>query len=345
MTTPLSFLIPVYNVQDFLEACLESVMNATIALDEIILLNDGSQDGSGRICDRWSKKYPDIIRVIHQKNQGLSASRNTAFQESKHDYICFLDSDDILCGDTIPFVRSLLSEKKPDLLTCDALLWEREKPLTRISHTLPVDALISGGDALEQTFIDDFLSSCCRIYHRNVLESYVPNIFPVGRSYEDNCIIPLIVSDAKRIAYLPMPLFRYRIRPGSITQQQTFKRCLDQATSLATPLAEISQLRADTRLNELANALAFSHVVAAVRHASEIPKVTLTQFNQIITDGMQTLTLHGDELANAVARYPNKKGLQRHAKGITKYPLIYATLRLLSARLKQSRSSIFKRKR
>lgn len=340
MMPSLSVLIPVYNVRDFLDACVESVLAATSEADEIILLNDGSRDDSGALCDAWGARHPGRIRVLHQENRGLAATRNRAVEASTREYICFLDSDDVLCAQTLPAARELLATAHPDLLTCDAILWHEGVSSRNISHTLPAATLTPGITALSHTFQDDFLSSCCRIYRRELLLGAGPEIFPVGRTYEDNSAVPLLISRAQRVAYLPMPLFRYRVRPDSITQTQTLKRCLDQATSLAIPLNRITQLQTDPALNEMANLLALSHVITAVRHASAIEGVTLQHFTQVIDAGLQTLTLRGDALLAAVARSPKKKALHKHAQGMVKHPVRYALLRLLTARWKQLRSSV-----
>lgn len=343
MTPSLSFLIPVYNVQEFLDECVASVLPATQAGDEIILLDDGSQDGSSAMCDAWALRHPDRIRVIHQANVGLSVTRNRAVQISTCDYICFLDSDDVLCGETLPAARELLARAQPDLLTCDAILWREGHPSRTIGHSLPTDTVISGTEALGHTLRDDFLSSCCRIYRRALLCAAGPDIFPASRAYEDNSAVPLLISRARHVAYLPMPLFLYRVRAGSITQTHTLKRCLDQATSLALPLHRITQLQTDHVLRDTANLLALSHVVMAVRHASTIPRVTLRDFTQVIEAGMQTLTLRGDAMLAAVDKSPRKRMLSKHANGMIKHPLRYAVLRLLAARWKQFHARITQR--
>lgn len=343
MTPSLSFLIPVYNVQEFLDECIASVIPATQARDEIILIDDGSQDDSSAICDAWALQHPDRIRVVHQTNAGLSVARNRAVQISGCDYICFLDSDDVLCWETLSAARQILAREHLDILTCDAILWPEGRPSRTISHSLPTDRVISGTEALGYTLRDDFLSSCCRIYHSALLRAAGPDIFPAGRAYEDNSAVPLLISQAQQVAYLPMPLFRYRVRAGSITQTHTLKRCLDQATSLTLPLNRISQLQTDQVLRDAANMLALSHVVIAVRHASTIPQVTVRDFMQVIEAGMQALTLRGDAMLAAVHRSPRKGKLSKHAIGMIKHPLRYAVLRLVVARWKQFHARITRR--
>lgn len=345
MTPTLSFLIPVFNVQDFLDECVASVLSATAPGDEIILLNDGSQDASGDMCDAWALHAPDRIRVIHQRNAGLATARNRAVAASHGDYLCFLDSDDVLCSDTLPAVRQLLAQQCPDLLTCDAILWREGHSSSTVRHSLPTDALTSGTNALRHTLQDDFLSSCCRVYHRSLLLEVGPDVFPANRYYEDNSVVPILVSNAQRVAYLPKPLFRYRIRAGSITQSHTLQRCLDQATSLAPPLNGIASLLTDSHLREMANVLAFAHVVTAIRHASAIRNVTLRDFTAIIEAGLRTLTLQGDALLEAVERSPRSQALGKHARGMVKHRLRYAFLRLLAARWKQFHARVTRRTR
>lgn len=334
MTPSLSFLIPVYNVQEFLDECVASVLPATAAGDEIILLDDGSQDASSAKCDVWASRHPERIRVFHQANAGLSVARNRAVQISTCDYICFLDSDDILCWETLPTARQILARERLDVLTLDAILWREGCTSHTISHTLPANRVISGTEALWHTLQDDFLSSCCRIYHRELLCAAGPDIFPVGRAYEDNSTVPLLISRARYVGYLPMPLFRYRVRAGSITQNHNLNRCMDQARSLALPLDQIKQFQTNQVLHDAANLLALSHVVTAVRHASTIPDVTLQDFIEVINAGMQSLTLHGDAMLAVVDKSPKKGKLGKHARGMIKHPERYAASRLVLARWK-----------
>ena len=91
-----SVLIPVYNTSKYLDECINSVLSQTEKNFEIVLLNDGSTDNSGDICDSYAEKYPDFIRVIHKENEGLMMTRRRGFKEAKGDYFICLDSDDYL---------------------------------------------------------------------------------------------------------------------------------------------------------------------------------------------------------------------------------------------------------
>ena len=95
-----SIIIPVYKVEEYLDRCVESVVNQTYTNLEIILVDDGSPDRCPQMCDDWAKK-DDRIRVVHQQNKGLSGARNTGIREAKGEYVYFLDSDDEITHDCI----------------------------------------------------------------------------------------------------------------------------------------------------------------------------------------------------------------------------------------------------
>lgn len=334
----ISFCIPVYNVRAYLDECLQSVVTGCRTGDEVVLVDDGSTDGSGQLCDQWRIRYPDLIRVIHKSNGGLSSARNRGALESRCKYVYFLDSDDVLCAETMNEVRLQLNTLQPDVLTCDAILWrEDHAQKKRLTSTLPAGVVVTGAEALKCALADDFMSTSSRIFNRHFLLAEGPAIFPEGRYYEDNTATPLLLSRAARVAYFPAPLYLYRARPGSITQTQTTERCIHQATSYARPLREIAILGENSTLQALANALAFSHIVTAVRHASAVPGVTAADFSAVIREGMASLTLRGDALLDALRRSPYRS-LVGHAKDMQRRPHWYLFKRLVLARWKQRRA-------
>lgn len=110
----ISVIIPVYNVEKYLEYCLTSVINQTYVNNEIILIDDGSTDKSGYICDKWANKYKNI-KVIHQKNKGLSGARNTGLNNANGEYITFLDSDDYIHPQMLEILEYGISKENADL--------------------------------------------------------------------------------------------------------------------------------------------------------------------------------------------------------------------------------------
>lgn len=117
-----SVLIPVYNTSKYLNECVESVLAQSEDDYEIVLVDDGSTDSSGEICDSYAEKYP-FVRVIHKKNEGLMMTRRRGFQEAKGDYFICLDSDDYLCdNEALAKIKKMIVEKKTDLVLYNYLM-------------------------------------------------------------------------------------------------------------------------------------------------------------------------------------------------------------------------------
>ena len=111
----ISFIIPVYNVEKYLSACLDSLLVQAVTDWEAILVDDGSSDASGEICDRYAAK-DGRFQVIHTPNQGAAKAREIAFHKSTGEYISFIDSDDWIAADTLPIVCSWMKKEEPDVI-------------------------------------------------------------------------------------------------------------------------------------------------------------------------------------------------------------------------------------
>jgi glycosyltransferase involved in cell wall biosynthesis len=111
----LTFIIPVYNAEPYLRVCIDSILRANRNDIEIILVNDGSTDGSGLICNAYAERYPQL-RTIHQHNQGVAAARNAGLQQATGDYVFFVDNDDWIQTDAVPHLIRLITEQQPDLI-------------------------------------------------------------------------------------------------------------------------------------------------------------------------------------------------------------------------------------
>lgn len=334
----LSFLIPVYNVRPYLDECVQSVLAACLDGDEILLVDDGSTDGSSTVCDRLAELHAATIRVVHQPNAGLSAARNAALAQARGEFVCFLDSDDVLCSETLAEARQALQSHTPDVLVCDALLWRENQPDEQIRHSLPPGAPISGRQALMHTLRDNFLSTCCRLYRRSFLQRQGPTLFPVGQSYEDNSIVPILMAEATQVVYLPRPLFRYRIRSGSITQTHRMSACLDHARSLGPPLDYLQTHRWPPEVQAQAHVAALHHITVAVRHAATIRGLRMADMLQVIRAGASIMRIDRELIMAAARQHPNAKNLLKHAPGILGVSRIYALQRVWMGRWKQRRS-------
>lgn len=213
--TLLSVIIPVYNVEEYLVKCVDSILGQTYRSLEVILVNDGSKDGSGRICDDFAAKDPRV-KVIHQENGGLSRARNAGIEAATGEYITFVDSDDWIEADAYEHLLSLI-EKYQVKLVCggnfdvDGGTGEKKLGLCpKKEEVLTAEEFVG-----RMLLWDGFDSSACdKIYHRSLLENFR---YPEGKVCEDVAITYKIVLSTDRAALSDRPFYNYYHRPGSIT--------------------------------------------------------------------------------------------------------------------------------
>lgn len=121
----ISVIVPVYKVEKYLEKCIDSILNQTFKNFELILIDDGSPDRCGEMCDEYAEK-DDRIHVIHQENRGVSAARNAGIKKASGNYIIFIDSDDYLEKDMFQIMINVAKEKETDVVTCAINYWDEE---------------------------------------------------------------------------------------------------------------------------------------------------------------------------------------------------------------------------
>ena len=208
----ISVIVPVYNVEPYIAKCIESIQNQTHMNLEIILVDDGSKDESGDICDQYAA-YDERIVVIHQENGGLSAARNAGIEVAKGDYIAFVDSDDYIGTTVYEDMLNLMKEHDLDIIEFTAF---RDKSGTVIEGCNDGQIEIyEKDDALRLAMHDGFTSVWNKLYKRDI----VINIrFPEGRKFEDSAISYLYVANANRVGHINRSYYYYRLNLNSITQ-------------------------------------------------------------------------------------------------------------------------------
>lgn len=176
----ISVIIPVYNVEQYLVRCLDSVINQTYKKLEIILIDDGSIDKSSLICDSYAKKDERIV-VIHKENGGLSDARNRGMDVAKGSYIAFIDSDDFVSPDYIEYLYNILKNNNADVSCCDFQCFVKDVE----SSTRKIDLkTYSGIEAIEQLCYQKTINTSAwgKLYKTELFNSVR---FPKGRLYED----------------------------------------------------------------------------------------------------------------------------------------------------------------
>lgn len=221
MIKPLvSVIIPVYNVEKYLYDCVDSVVNQTYKNIEIILVDDGSTDGSSAICDKYALKHPNI-NVIHKQNGGLSDARNEGIKYAKGKYIYFLDSDDLIKKEAIQLLINESEQYNSDIVFFDATVVDEngnplkdDRYLRKQTYITPTDSK----NILRQLFENKDYFPCATMVFikRDFLN---PLIFQKGILYEDILFTFQLFLNAETAVHLPMPLYIRRIRESSITQE------------------------------------------------------------------------------------------------------------------------------
>ncbi|MDD7025944.1 MAG: glycosyltransferase [Lachnospiraceae bacterium] len=226
----ISIIIPVYNVELYLEKCIQSIIGQSIQFDEIILVNDGSTDNSKSICEFYAKQYNNII-LIEQDNQGLSEARNSGFRVAKGDYIIFLDSDDYMSIYTCEKLKSMLSSEIEILyysadIVSDYGEQKRGNPYKRDSDIC--NQKMSGIEYFTRCFPQNWIvSACLAVYKKSFLETNRLSFMP-GVYYEDNLFFMQCILNAKNIIIVPNAFYIRRYRENSImTSLVNEKKCND----------------------------------------------------------------------------------------------------------------------
>ena len=212
--TDISVIVPVYNVEKYLEQCLNSIVEQTFTGDfEIICVDDGSTDKSSEILDEYAKKYPNI-KVIHQNNQGLSGARNTALKYVTGKYTMFVDSDDYLKTNAMEELYKYAEERKADLVVFDHVLGEwGEKKVARHYFKNIAEKYndtpfnIDTADTMVYRYFPPAVWA--KFYLTDIIKDLR---FEYGMFYEDIPYWAYVYTRAKKIYYYPKPLYFYTIK-------------------------------------------------------------------------------------------------------------------------------------
>ncbi|MBR3469133.1 MAG: glycosyltransferase family 2 protein [Lachnospiraceae bacterium] len=233
----ISVIIPVYNVKAYLAEAVESVIHQTYQYLEIILVDDGSTDGSGEICDEYAKK-DNRIKVIHQQNKGLSAARNAGLDICQGEIISFLDSDDVFRKDMLEKMYAAMEKTGADIVECgivrnDGGRYKKQgcfaKGRKRSSKESGRLEIFDTREALRLKVRGKIkIAVWNKIYKRKIWEQLR---FREGHNYEDLDIILPMLSKAQTVCRLENALVIRRIRKDSITQSNKEENVVDRFES------------------------------------------------------------------------------------------------------------------
>jgi len=223
----ISIIIPVYNVLPYLREALDSIIHQTWKKLEIIVVDDGSMDGSGEVCDEYA--IDPRVKVIHQENRGLSGARNTGLDHMTGEYVAFLDPDDAFHPEMIERLYDAMYRSGAELALCDYDTFITEGPLTaakkKESVSFRKEEVLSRQEVLRILAAGKYpMVVWNKLYSGSLWNDLC---FPVGLVYEDVRIAPLILEQCSHIIITPQMLVHHRRRPGSITQVYSLKNTRD----------------------------------------------------------------------------------------------------------------------
>ena len=210
----ISIIVPVYNVEKYIDRCLKSLVNQTLQDIEIIIVNDGSQDKSVEIIEKYLKENPTKIKYYEKKNGGLSSARNYGIEYATGEYIAFLDSDDYVETNMYEEMYNLAKKENADMVECD-FIWEWEfgkKIFDKRKEYKTKEDMMKKPRVIAWN----------KIYKREILNKYKIR-FPEGLIYEDLEIFLKLLPHLNRISYINKYFIHYTQREDSITNKQTEK--------------------------------------------------------------------------------------------------------------------------
>lgn len=219
MIKPLvSVIVPIFNTEKYLENCISSVLNQRLENIEIILVDDGSTDNSGKMCDEFSEKN-NKIKVIHKVNEGVSVARNSGMKVARGKYIGFVDSDDNIHKDMYLKMYTKAEEHKCDIAMCDANIRYINKVENDTIKQLPQSMILEKNEITPKLLVEMAGSMCKCLYKKDL---FVNNeiLCPIGTKLSEDRIFNILsFGHSKKTFYLKESLYTQNIRENSATKK------------------------------------------------------------------------------------------------------------------------------
>ena len=255
-----SIIIPVYNVDKYLEHCLDSIVGQDFSSYELICVDDGSTDQSLNILKTYQDKHPQI-RIKSIENSGTAVARNEGIKMSKGYYLLFVDSDDWIEPNTLEILNNYLKNNPVDILSFNGCLYYEKNGSIEIDSGKNTDRL-KGWDYYNQNVFRPrkfhFVCVVIRAYKRSFLNSN-DLCFQSGLLHEDNLFTPIVFYRAKSVAEITNRLYYYRIRGGSKMHEYSFKQIRDKC-EVNNRLAEFFFSKSGVNLRSISKVIASDYI-------------------------------------------------------------------------------------
>ena len=218
----ISVIVPVYNVEKYLDRCVKSILSQSFSDFELLLVDDGSPDRCGEMCDEYAKG-DSRIKAFHKRNGGLSDARNFGIEKALGEYLMFVDSDDYIHEQMLETLHRLITENDADLAVCSAMDVFEGKEVTQVREIR--EFTLNKTESYKYMLRGDGLPSACnKLYKRQTVGEVR---FPVGMLYEDGFFTPQILKRVEKTAVTSRPMYYYFRRGDSITTKPFRKGDLD----------------------------------------------------------------------------------------------------------------------
>lgn len=227
----LSIVVPIYKVEKELPRCIESLVAQNFESKEIILIDDGSPDGCGKICDDYANQHK-YIRVIHQKNKGLAAVRNKGVAEAKGKYISFIDSDDYVKAGLYSHMFSIIEANNAEIACFGHVdVYGCDNSEIKVDNYPEIISIYTASEAVDQIFFENNVDviTCNKIIAKSLFEGIT---YPIGKLYEDMFTTYKYISKAKKIVSTNYKYYIYCHRETSIGGQKYNYKTMDLARAV-----------------------------------------------------------------------------------------------------------------
>ena len=222
----ISVIVPIYNVEDYLHRCVDSIINQTYTNLEIILVDDGSPDNCLKICDEYAKK-DSRIKVVHKKNGGLSDARNAGLEIATGEYIGFVDSDDYISLYFYEKLMNVIKVSGSDIVECGVKKFTENNEINDVENSKLDFKIFNKFEAMQNLIMNKILSVTVwnKLYKKDVIDKLR---FKVGKTNEDNFFTYLAFDNANKISKLDDELYYYLQRENSIMGESYKLNRLDE---------------------------------------------------------------------------------------------------------------------
>jgi glycosyltransferase involved in cell wall biosynthesis len=275
VTATLSILVPAYNAQAHIEACLRSVLPQMQAHHALVVVDDGSTDRTAGLVEGLAREYGHArLTLIRQQNQGISGARNRLLAAATGDYVQWLDADDLLLPGTLAALDDVIATHAPDVVACDFNNWHPDQPRKNrpVALGYPAGMLLREHDAILCSFFADrHIYVWNNVMRRTVYERVAAPVFPVGRVFEDVSVVSSLLARCDSLVRLARPTVDYRQHAGSLKLATSAKWCVDFTQALRQVKQDFSSLPVSDKVRLHIDATACHFYIRIVKNSYQLP--------------------------------------------------------------------------